>query len=150
MMALLASAGRVHQPQWRGQPVHIAAGHGQDFAPAQEDRRDQEAGRLLLVASVSDLEARLNALEARLEEVAADAAAARHLAAARDRDLADLGVKVDANRSAINALGVQTAAGFEETRKGFAEMRAKFDQGAAGQQQIVDMLTTLISGQDGQ
>ncbi len=71
------------------------------------------------MANVSDLEARLNA---------------------------DLGVKVDANRSAINALGLQTAAGFEETRKGFAEMRAKFDQGAAGQQQIVDMLTTLIAG----
>ena len=61
-------------------------------------------------------------------------------------DLADLGVKVDANRSAINALGVQTAAGFEETRKGFAEMRAKFDQSSAGQQQLVGMLTTLISG----
>ncbi len=98
------------------------------------------------MANVSDLEARLNALEARVEEVAADAAAARHLAAARDRDLADLGVKVDANRSAINALGVQTEAGFDQTRKGFAEMRAKFDQGAAGQQQIVDMLTTLIAG----
>ena len=95
----------------------------------------------------SDVEARLTALEARMEQVAADAAAARHLAAARDRDLADLGVKVDANRSAINALGVQTAAGFEDTRNGFAEMRGKLDQVAAGQQQIVDMLTTLITGQ---
>ena len=84
-----------------------------------------------------------------MEEVAADAAAARHLAAARDRDLADLGVKVDANRSAINALGEQTAAGFEETRRGFAEMLGVlFDQVAAGQQHIADMLTTLISAQD--
>ena len=48
-----------------------------------------------------------------MEEVASDAAAARHLAAARDRDLADLGVKVDANRSAINALGQQTAGRFD-------------------------------------
>ncbi len=39
----------------------------------------------------SDLEVRVAALEARIEEVAADAAAAPHLAAARDRDLADLG-----------------------------------------------------------
>lgn len=85
-----------------------------------------------------------------MEEVAADAAAARHLAAARDRDLADLGVKVDANRSAINALGEQTAAGFEETRRGFAEMRGKLDQVAAGQQHIADMLTTLISAQGDQ
>jgi hypothetical protein len=59
-----------------------------------------------------DFEARLAALEARVEAAAADATAARHLAAARDRDLADLGVKVDANRSAINALGEQTAARF--------------------------------------
>ena len=90
-----------------------------------------------------------------MEEVASDAAAARHLAAARDRDLADLGVKVDANRSAINALGQQTAGrfdqlehemrtGFAEMRTGFAEMRGKLDQTLAGQQQIVDLLTTFI------
>jgi hypothetical protein len=142
------------------------------------------------VADPSDVEARLAALEARVEEVAADAAAARHLAAAGDRDLADLGVKVDANRRAINALGVQTAARFDrvderfdrveqrfdrrldgvdqrldgvdqrfagvyqrfdrlehEMRTGFAEMRGKFDQAAAGQQQIVDLITGLIPGQ---
>lgn len=95
-----------------------------------------------------DLDARVSALEVRIEEVAADAAAARHLAAARDRDLADLGVKVDANRKAINALGVQTAARFESLEHkvdtGFAEMRAKFDRAAAGQAQIVGLLTTLI------
>jgi hypothetical protein len=93
------------------------------------------------VANPSDVEARLAALEARMEEVAADATAARHLAAARDRDLADLTIKVDANRAAINALGVQTAAGFAEMRTGFAEMRAKFDQTAAGMDQIVQLLT---------
>jgi hypothetical protein len=111
------------------------------------------------VANPSDVEARLAALEARVEEVAADAAAARHLAAARDRDLADIGVKVDANRAAINGLGVQTAGRFDrlegrfdrlegEMRTGFAEMRGKFDQTAAGHQRIVDLLTGLISGRD--
>ncbi|MDN5858385.1 MAG: hypothetical protein L0H84_07155, partial [Pseudonocardia sp.] len=60
-----------------------------------------------------DIESRLSAVETRLEEVAADAAAARHLAAAGDRDLADLTIKVDANRAAINALGIQTAARFD-------------------------------------
>jgi len=123
-------------------------------------------GRLLPVAEPSDVETRLTALEVRMEEVAADAAAARHLAAARDRDLVDLGVKVDANRSAINALGVQTAGrfdqlenrvdqldnemrtGFAEMRTGFVEMRGKLDQTGGGQQQIVDMLTGLIAGQD--
>jgi hypothetical protein len=106
------------------------------------------------VSNPSDVEARLSALEARMEEVAADAAAARHLAAARDRDLADLGIKVDANRSAINALGVQTAARFDrledEMRSGFTEMRGKLDQSAAGQQQIVELLTGLIAGQGDQ
>jgi len=106
------------------------------------------------VANPSDVEARLAALEARMEEVAADAAAARHLTAARDRDLADLGVKVDASRAAINALGVQTAGRFDrledDVRTGFAEMRGKLDQAAAGQQQIVELLTGIISGQDDQ
>ena len=111
-------------------------------------------GTLPPVDNPSDVEARLSALEARMEEVAADAAAARHLAAARDRDLADLGVKVDANRSAINALGEQTAARFDRLEQrvdiGFAEMRGKLDQTAAGQQQIVDLLTGLVSGMGNQ
>jgi hypothetical protein len=115
------------------------------------------------VGNPSELEARIAALEARMEEVAADAAAARHLAAARDRDLADLGVRVDANRLAINALGEQTAArfdrleqrfkrlqervdhGFVRTDQAFTEIRGRLDQAAAGQQQIVDLLTTLIA-----
>jgi hypothetical protein len=103
------------------------------------------------VAQPSDLEARVAALEARLEEVASDAAAARHLAAARDRDLADLGVKVDANRKEINALGLQTAARFDRLEqkvdKGFTEMRGKFDQTAAGQERIVELLNALITDQ---
>lgn len=123
---------------------------------------------LPLVTNPSEVEARLTALETRMEEVAADAAAARHLAAARDRDLADFGVKVDANRAAINALGVQTAGRFnqvdarfnqvdarfdqvdarfdqleDEMRTGFAAVRGLLDQTAAGQQRIVDLLTGL-------
>ena len=35
------------------------------------------------------------------------------------------------------------------TENGFAEMRGKFDAAAASQQQIVDMLTTLIDRRDG-
>jgi hypothetical protein len=114
------------------------------------------------VPDPADTERRLTALEARVEDVAAEAAAARHdavaarhLAAAHDRDLADLGVKVDANRRAINALGVQTAArfdrledevrtGFAESRRGFAEVRARLDQTAAGYQTIVELLTRLL------
>jgi hypothetical protein len=107
------------------------------------------------VPDPADTERRLTALEARVEHVAAEASAARHLAAANDHDLADLGVKVDANRREINALGVQTAArfdrlenevrtGFAETRRGFAEMRGRLDQTAAGHQIIVELLTRLL------
>jgi len=111
------------------------------------------------VAQSSEFEARLAALEARIEEVAAEAAAARHLAAAQDRDLADVGVKVEAHRSAINALGLQTAARFDRLEEkldrleenvgvGFTEMRGKFDQAATGQQHIADLLQRLIDGPD--
>ena len=114
-----------------------------------------------------DPEARLARLEARVEEVAADAAAARHLATAHDRDIADVGVKVNACRAAINALGIQTAErfdrverrlggleqrvdvletkvdeGFAQMHRGFAQMRHGFDQTAAGFARIA----TLIEG----
>lgn len=97
----------------------------------------------------SDWEARIAELEARIDAIASDAAAARHLAAARDRDLADLGVKVDANRAAINAVGEQAAARFTQLEQhmdeGFMEMRSKLDQTAAGQQHIATLLETLIN-----
>ncbi len=100
-----------------------------------------------------------------MEAVAADATAARHLAAARDRDLADLAGKVDANRSVINALGEQTRERFDAVDRrfdavdrrfealerkvdiGFAEMRGKFDATAAGLEQITGLLNTLITQQ---
>jgi uncharacterized protein YhaN len=117
-----------------------------------------------------DHEARISRLEARTEVTAVDAAAARHLAAAHDHDLADLGVKVDANRRAINALAEQTRARFDqvdrrfeqvdrrferleaEMRTGFAELRSGhdelraavrhgFDQSAAGFARIAELIT---------
>jgi hypothetical protein len=81
-----------------------------------------------------DIEARVAALETRIGRVAddvqiarEDAAAARHLAAARDRDLADLTVKVDANRSAINALGEQTRERFDAIDRRFEAVDRRFD-----------------------
>lgn len=111
------------------------------------------------MAQSSEFEARLAALEARIEEVAAEAAGARHLVTAQDRDLANFGVKVEANRSAINALGVQTAARFDRLEEkldrleenvgtGFTKIRGKFDQAATGQQHIADLLQRLIDRPD--
>jgi hypothetical protein len=76
----------------------------------------------------SDHEARIARLEVRIEEVAADALAARHLAAANDRDYSDLALKVDANRGAINALGEQTRAGFDRVDERFAQVDERFDR----------------------
>lgn len=113
------------------------------------------------------LETQLRELADRVRHSEQDAAAARVLAGGADRDVTDLGVKVEANRKAINALGEQTAARFDRLEqrvdngfakvdhefakvdKGFAEIRGKLDAAAAGQQQIVTLLSTLI-GQHGE
>jgi hypothetical protein len=110
--------------------------------------------RLTSIESRLDhVELGLGNVSSRLENVANDAAAARYLAAAHDRDLADVGVKVDANRRAINALGEQTAARFNTLENkvdtGFAEMRSKFDQAAAGHEHIVGLLDRLIATENG-
>lgn len=89
-----------------------------------------------------DLETRVAALEARMEQVAADAAAARHLAAANDRDLSGLSVNVDAHRAAINALGVQTAARFDRMETLFDRMETRFD----GMETRVDRMETRVDG----
>jgi hypothetical protein len=119
------------------------------------------------MAQEPDLEARVAALETQVRDLAdrvrataQDAAAARVLAGGADRDVTDLAIKVDANRKAINALGEQTAArfdqleqkvdnGFAQVDRNFAEVRGRLDVTAAGQQQIVDLLTRLIGQQDG-
>lgn len=101
------------------------------------------------MAHPSELEARVAALEARMNEGGPMPRPRGHLAAARDRDLADLTVTVDANRSAITALGEQTADRFARLQQkvdyGFTEMRGTLDQTAAGQQQIAELLNTLIA-----
>jgi hypothetical protein len=105
------------------------------------------------------IEQRLRSLESRLEDVATDAAAARrdaaaarYLAAAHDRDLADVGVKVDAHRRAINALGEQTAARIDlvDARIGRLEtdMRSGFATSAVGHEQIVGLLNHVIARLD--
>jgi septation ring formation regulator EzrA len=87
------------------------------------------------VSNPPDFEARLSAVESRVHQLDADvtaavsdAAAARHLAAARDRDLADLTIKVDANRAAINGLGVQTASRFDLVDQRFDQVDRQFEQ----------------------
>ena len=56
-----------------------------------------------------------------------DAAAARQMSAMVDRDVADLAVKVDANRKAINALGEQTRERFDAVDRRFADVDRRFE-----------------------
>src|SRR6516225_4436031 len=119
-----------------------------------------------------DLESRVTALERQVRDLAGrvqvseqDAAAARVLAGAADRDVSgfrdDLREFRQATAASFNALRedfVDLRSDFgalqenfgalqENVDQGFTEMRGKFDATAAGQQQIVDLLQTIITDQ---
>ncbi|MDQ2707548.1 MAG: hypothetical protein M3Z25_07880 [Actinomycetota bacterium] len=97
------------------------------------------------MANSPDLEARVAALEARLEEVAADAVAARHLAAGADRDVSEVRAELRAPTSALNALRETQVEQGQAMNQGFAEMRGKLDQTAGGLELIGGLLNTLIA-----
>jgi len=65
--------------------------------------------------------------EARLTPGEADASTALRLARAHERDIAELPIKVDANRRAINALGVQTAERFTQLERRVDHLERKVD-----------------------
>ena len=83
-----------------------------------------------------------------------DAAAARHLAAASDRDVA--GIRSDlrdfrqATVASFNAMRADLTDVQAEVRTGFTEVRGRLDGTAAGLEQITSLLNTLIGGQGGQ
>ncbi len=110
-----------------------------------------------------DLEPRVEALEREVRELAGrvrgsehDAAAARVLAGAADRDVGEIRGELrdfrQATSASFNALRqdfVDLREDFVNLRdhvdRGFTEMRGKFDVAAAGQQQIVDLLQSIIT-----
>jgi len=110
-----------------------------------------------------DLEARVAALESQVRELAEqvqhsrqDAAAARVLAGGADRDIEQVRGEIrdfrQATTSSFNAmredltdLRTHVDTGFAVFERGFTEMRGKFDAAAAGQQQIAELLNTLIA-----
>lgn len=103
-------------------------------------------------------EARLAAVERKVHELTSrvraseqDAAAARVLAGAADRDVSEFRSEINdfrrATTASFNALREDFTDLSQRTDQGFAEMRAKFDATAAGQQQIVDLLHTIINDQ---
>ena len=107
---------------------------------------------------VSALENQVRDLTGRVRGSEHDAAAARVLAGAADRDVSD-----SAANSAISAVpprqvsmpSGRTSSTSGRTSptfggmfdQGFTEMRGKFDAAAAGQQQIVELIQTVINDQ---
>lgn len=111
-----------------------------------------------LESRVSALEEQVRDLTGRVQASGQDAAAARVLAGAADRDVSEFRGEVREFRRAttgsFNALRqdfVDLRQDFVDLRNhvdnGFTEMRGKFDVMAAGQQQIVGLLQTTITDQ---
>lgn len=90
----------------------------------------------------------MTAPEARLEEVAADAAATRHLAAGADRDVSEARGEPRAHTRALSALSALRETQVEQGQaieRGFSDVPSRLDQTAGGTEQIVGLLNTLIT-----
>ena len=123
--------------------------------------------------SQDDLEGRVNALETtvgdidrRLRSAEHDAAAARVLAGAADRDVGEIRAEIrdfrNATTASFNALRQDFVElredfgdlrnhvdrGFTDVDRGFAEMRGKLDATATGQEHIANLIQRLIDSQD--
>jgi predicted TIM-barrel fold metal-dependent hydrolase len=102
------------------------------------------------VATLEEIEARLAAVEQQLQIVRQDAAAARVLAGAADRDVSEFRQTLSAHTQTLNALretqveqGQKLDAFQRETRDGFAKVNQ-------GMQQITQLLTRLIDRESGE
>jgi chromosome segregation ATPase len=113
------------------------------------------------VAQPNDLEARVAALETEVRQLAdrvrhseQDAAAARVLAGGADRDVSEIRGEIrdfrQATTSSFNATREDLTDLRSDMQHGFTEVRGKLDAAAAGQQQIVNLLNTLIAQGDQQ
>jgi chromosome segregation ATPase len=121
-----------------------------------------------LEARVAALETQVHDLDERVRHSEHDAAAARVLAGGADRDVAEMRREsrefreqntrvLSALRDDLVDLRSHVDQGFAEMRgkldavdRGFGEIRGRLDATAAGQQQIADMLHTLIARDEGQ
>jgi len=102
------------------------------------------------VATLEEIEARLAAVEEQLQVVRQDAAAARVLAGAADRDVSEFRQTLNAHTKTLNALretqveqGQKFDAFQRETRDGFAKVNE-------GMNKITGLLTQLIEQQPGE
>ncbi|MGB0437611.1 MAG: hypothetical protein ACPGVY_15435 [Mycobacterium sp.] len=112
---------------------------------------------------VAALEDQVRDLNGRVQANQQDAAAARVLAGAADRDVGEIGGELRDFRRAATAsfnamrqdfvdlredfvdLREHVDRGFQQVDRGFAEMRGRFDGTEAGLQQIADRLQVVIN-----
>ena len=94
----------------------------------------------------------LEDLNRRLRAAEQDAAAARVLAGAADRDVSEIRAQIRDFRNATTASFNAVREDFGDLRtnvdRGFAEMRSKLDATAGGQQAIADLIQRLITDRD--
>lgn len=105
-----------------------------------------------LESRVSALEEQVRGLTGRVQASEHDAAAARVLAGAADRDVSEFHGELREFRRATSASFNALRQDFVDLRthvdSGFNEMRSKFDVMTVGQQHIVDLLRTVITDKD--
>ncbi|AEV71542.1 hypothetical protein MycrhN_0912 [Mycolicibacterium rhodesiae NBB3] len=112
-----------------------------------------------LEARVEALETHVRDLDGRVRASEQDAAAARVLAGAADRDVTQFHSELrdfrqaavssfNAMREDMTDLRTEMRTRFASVDNGFIEVRGKLDAAAAGQQQIVDILHRLIDDQE--
>lgn len=98
------------------------------------------------------LEAQVHRLAERVRASEQDAAAARVLAGAADRDVTEIrGELRDFRQAAVASFNAQREDLTDLRNRvdnGFADMRGKLDAAAAGQQHIVGLLERLIGQED--
>ncbi|MCP2260334.1 hypothetical protein LX15_004047 [Streptoalloteichus tenebrarius] len=97
-----------------------------------------------LRTEMNDLKARVANLEEKIEVARADAAAARVLAGAADRDVAEFrDVQRDHTRL-LHAMRADLTDLKDEVHTGFAEVRGKLDATAAGQETIIRLISRAL------
>jgi predicted nucleic acid-binding Zn-ribbon protein len=105
-----------------------------------------------LEARVTALEERVTDLDQRVRRSEHDAAAARVLAGGADHDVAEMRGEIrefrEQNNRVLNAMRQDLTDLRSRVDTGFTELRGRLDAAAAGQEQIVGLLNTLIQRED--
>ena len=149
MFRILVPLAEHHDPRNVSPVVH---------SPRDERYRGADRAGNVDTVGQEDLEGRVNALETtvdgikrRLRATEQDAAAARVLAGAADRDVTEIRAEIRDFRNATTASFNALREDFGDLRnhvdRGFAEIRGKLDATATGQEHIADLIQSLIDDQ---